>query len=70
MINQAGGGVKFARGGVLSGGSSSVEGGSTMTAQLDRLIELSERPTRAVVSETEITDSQNRINNIESRSSF
>ena len=70
MINQAGGGVKFARGGVLSGGSSSVEGGSTMTAQLDRLIELSERPTRAVVSETEITDSQNRINNIENRSSF
>ena len=70
MINQAGGGVKFARGGVLSGGSSSVEGGSTMTAQLQELIEISKQPTRAVVSETEITDSQNRINNIESRSSF
>ena len=70
MINQAGGGVKFARGGVLSGGSSSVEGGSTMTAQLQELIEISRQPTRAVVSETEITDSQNRINNIESRSSF
>ena len=70
MINQAGGGVKFARGGVLSGGSSNVEGGSTMTAQLQELIEISKQPTRAVVSETEITDSQNRINNIESRSSF
>jgi len=41
-----------------------------MTAQLERLIAASEKPTRAVVSETEITDSQNRINNIENRSSF
>ena len=70
MINQAGGGVKFAQGGVLSGGANPADNTNTMTAQLERLIAASERPTRAVVSETEITDSQNRINNIENRSSF
>ena len=70
MINQAGGGVKFAQGGVLSGGANPADNSNTMTAQLERLIAASERPTRAVVSETEITDSQNRINNIENRSSF
>lgn len=70
IINQAGGGVKFANGGVLSGGANPADNNNTMTAQLERLIEVSERPTRAVVSETEITDSQNRISNIENRSSF
>lgn len=70
MINQAGGGVKFAKGGVLSGGTNPADNSNTMTAQLERLIAASEKPTRAIVSETEITDSQNRINNIENRSSF
>ena len=69
MINQAGGGVKFAEGGVV-GTPNPADNTNTMTAQLERLIAASERPTRAIVSETEITDSQNRINNIENRSSF
>ena len=69
MINQAGGGVKFAKGGVV-GSSNPSESSASMTEQLQELIEISKQPTRAVVSETEITDSQNRINNIESRSQF
>ena len=71
MINQAGGGVKFANGGVLSGGTSNpADNTNTLTNQLNELIAVTKMPTRAIVSETEITDSQNRINNIESRSSF
>ena len=70
MINQAGGGVKFANGGVLSGGANPADNNNTLTSQLNELIAATKMPTRAVVSETEITDSQNRINNIENRSSF
>ncbi len=72
LINQAGGGVKFAEGGVL--GDSNIQqesnGLSGLSSRLDALIELNSMPVRAVVSETEITDSQSRINNIEERSSF
>ena len=68
VINQAGGGVKFANGGVV--GSDSGAASSDITNQLQELIEVSKRPTRAVVSETEITNSQSRISNIEARSSF
>jgi len=72
MINQAGGGVKFAEGGVL--GDTNVQQESNglggLSSRLDALIELTSMPVRAVVSETEITDSQSRINNIEQRSSF
>ncbi len=69
MINQAGGGVKFANGGVV-GGTNPADNTNTLTNQLNELIAVTKMPTRAVVSETEITDSQNRINNIENRSSF
>ena len=72
MINQAGGGVKFAEGGVL--GDTNIQQESNglggLSSRLDALIELTSMPVRAVVSETEITDSQSRINNIEQRSSF
>jgi len=69
MINQAGGGVKFANGGVV-GGTNPADNTNTLSNQLNELIAVTKMPTRAVVSETEITDSQNRINNIENRSSF
>ncbi len=69
MINQAGGGVKFAQGGVI-GTSNPADNTNTLSNQLSELIAVTKMPTRAVVSETEITDSQNRINNIENRSSF
>ena len=72
IINQAGGGVKFEQGGVLgeNPSTSSEQGLGGLSSRLDALIELSSMPMRAVVSETEITDSQNRINNIEERASF
>ena len=69
MINQAGGGVKFADGGVV-GSANPADNTNNLSEQLERLIAVTSQPTRAVVSETEITDSQNRINNIESRSQF
>ena len=69
MINQAGGGVKFADGGMV-GTANPADNTNNLSEQLERLIAVTSQPTRAVVSETEITDSQNRINNIESRSQF
>ena len=72
IINQAGGGVKFESGGVLgeTQSTNSEQGLGNLSSRLDTLIELNSNPVRAVVSETEITDSQSRISNIEERASF
>lgn len=66
-INQAGGGVKFASGGILgtTGPGSNLGDSGDLANVLQRLNTNLEKPTRSYVVESDITDSQTRVENLE-----
>lgn len=70
-INQAGGGVKFAQGGILgSTTQQTATGNSDLTNILERLNENIQKPVRSYVVETDVTDSQNRVQDLENNASL
>ena len=66
-INQAGGGVKFASGGILGapapGGN--ISDGSDLNNILEKLNSNLEKPTRSYVVESDISETQTRVKNLE-----
>lgn len=70
-INQAGGGVAFARGGVTgTGGISTTQDSTDLTSTLQNLNQTLQNPVRAFVVETEITSTQNRANYLENNATL
>lgn len=66
-INQAGGGVKFAQGGILGGDTPGGGIGSSgdLSNILERLNQNLEKPQRSYVVESDITETQNRVKDLE-----
>ncbi|MHC4647310.1 MAG: hypothetical protein ACYTBJ_17605, partial [Planctomycetota bacterium] len=70
-INQAGGGVKFAQGGILGSTTpQTATGNSDLTNILERLNENIQKPVRSYVVETDVTDTQNRVQDLENNASL
>lgn len=69
-INQAGGGVAFAQGGVLGTSSQTVESDSKLDGTLRRLEETLRRPMKAFIPETDLSNSLNRSAEIDRNSTL
>lgn len=70
-INQAGGGVAFARGGVTgTGGISTTNAPGDLQNTLENLNQTLQNPVRAFVVETEIRSTQNRANHLENNATL
>jgi hypothetical protein len=65
QMNQAGGGVKFASGGVTNEVNNSPDSGSDLNATMEKLNETLNTPLRSFVVENDITSSQNRSAELE-----
>lgn len=65
MINEAGGGVKFAQGGVIPTQNQQIESGSGLSDTLGRLNETLNQPLRSYVVENDITSAQNKTEQLE-----
>jgi hypothetical protein len=67
-MNQAGGGVKFANGGFLSTGEKFAMGGEV--ADVQQMISGAGGSTQIVMVESDVTQTQGRVSNIESQATF